>query len=291
MEDFAWVSWDAADGTRLAARDYPAVGPERGAPVLCLHGLTRNSRDFEAVAPWIAGQGRRVIVPDVRGRGRSGYAADPQSYHPGVYVADLLALLDKLEIGKVVAVGTSMGGLIAMVFSAMAPERLAGAALNDVGPQISPVGLARIGGYAGRTADVADWAGAAAYAKAINGVAFPGYGEADWMAFARRIYRDGERGPVLDYDPGIITPMAQPEGGLAPQPDLWPLFERLAEGGRPLLLIRGAISDLIEPEVAAEMRRRAPQMRYAEVAGVGHAPMLIEPEAKAALAEFLARAP
>jgi pimeloyl-ACP methyl ester carboxylesterase len=291
MSDYAWVEWVAADGVRLAARDYPAAGPERGAPVVCLHGLTRNSRDFEEVAPWISARGRRVLVPDVRGRGRSGYAADPSSYQPAFYAADLIGLLDKVAAPRVVAVGTSMGGLITMVLAAMVPERLAAAALNDIGPELSPVGLARIAGYAGKTAPVKNWADAAAYARAINGVAFPGYGPDAWAAFARRIFRDGPDGPVLDYDPDISRPLVQPEAGASPPPDPWPLFDRLAEGGRPLLLLRGALSDLLEPSAADRMQARAPQMARVEVAGVGHAPMLTEPDARTALAAFLDLAP
>ena len=241
MSDFAWTSWRGADGTSLMARDYAAQGGELGLPVVCLHGLTRNSRDFEDLAPWIAALGRRVLAPDVRGRGRSGYAADPATYQPAVYAADVVAMLDALAIPRAVVVGTSMGGLIAMVLAVMAPQRIAAAALNDVGPQLAAAGLARIASYAGQAPAVADWADAAAYAKAVNGTAFPAYGPADWAAFSRRLFRDGEEGPVPDYDPRIMQPLAS-----AAPVDLWPLFARLAEGGRPLLLLRGASSDVLE---------------------------------------------
>lgn len=289
MTEFAWRAWRAADDVALAARDYPAAEGEARLPVVCLHGLTRNSRDFEAVAPWIAGQGRRVLAPDVRGRGRSARAADPASYQPAVYAADLLALMDALGVSRVHVVGTSMGGLIAMTLAALAPERLAGAVLNDVGPELSPVGLARIGGYAGQSADLASWDEAAAYARSINETAFPHYSDADWLAFARRLFREESGRLALDYDPAIMAPMRAPQG--TPAPDLWPLFDALAAGRRPLALVRGAASDLLTPETAEVMRQRAPQMTWAEVPGVGHAPMLTEPEARAAIADFLARAP
>jgi pimeloyl-ACP methyl ester carboxylesterase len=283
-----WIAWTSADGVSLMARDYP--GSAERLPVVCLHGLTRNSRDFEAVAPWIAGQGRRVLAADVRGRGRSGYAADPTSYQPRVYVADLVALLDKLVIPQVLVVGTSMGGMIAMRMAADAPQRLGGAVLNDIGPELAPEGLERIGGYAGLQPEIADWADAADYARAINGVAFPDYGEADWAAFARRIFRQDEDGRLrLDYDPRIGEALRAAEG--APAPDPWLLFDRLAESGRALLLVRGALSDLLSPAAAAKMRERAPQTTFAEVPRVGHAPMLTEPAAQAAIAAFLARAP
>jgi pimeloyl-ACP methyl ester carboxylesterase len=289
MSEFAWVTCRSADGLTLMARDYAARGGEGRLPVVCLHGLTRNSRDFEAVAPWIAARGRRVIVPDVRGRGRSDYAPDPATYQPAAYVADVVAMLDALGEARAVVVGTSMGGLIAMAMAALAPSRLAGAALNDVGPKLRPEGLARIASYAGQAPTVTDWAGAAEYARRINAAAFPGYGAADWAAFARRIFREGEPGrPELDYDPNIMQPMREAAASGAPPPDLWPLFEALTRD-RPVLLVRGALSDLLGAEGAAEMRARAPRMAYAEVPGVGHAPMLTEPEAQAALGGFLDR--
>ena len=230
-----------------------------------------------------------MLAPDVRGRGRSAPSADPASYQPAMYAADLLALMDALGVTRAHVVGTSMGGLIAMTLAALAPQRLAGAVLNDVGPELSPAGLARIAGYAGQSAQVASWDEAAAYARRINETAFPHYSEDEWRAFARRLFREDAEGLALDYDPAIMTPMRQPEGAAAP--DLWPLFEALAAGARPLLLVRGATSDLLTPQTAQAMRERAPHMAYAEVAAVGHAPMLTEPEARAAIADFLARAP
>ena len=286
MSEFAWRSWRAADGTALFARDYPAGDGEARLPVVCLHGLTRNSRDFEAVAPWIAGQARRVLACDVRGRGRSAWA-DPATYQPAVYAADVLALLDALGIARAVVVGTSMGGLIAMALAAIAPGRLAGAVVNDVGPELAPAGLARIAAYAGRTPEITDWAAAAACARELNATAFPAYGEADWAAFARRLFREADGGRIaLDYDPAIRAPAPDPGAAAT---DLWPFVGQLAGEGRPLLLVRGALSDLLAPETVQAMRQCAPAMAYAEVPGVGHAPMLTEPEAKAAIADFLAR--
>ena len=287
MADFAWRTWRGADGARLMARDYPTVAEVGRAPAICLHGLTRNSRDFEVVAPWIARLGRRVLAPDVRGRGRSAYAANPAAYQPATYAADVLSLIDALDFARVVVVGTSMGGLIAMMLASIAPERLAGVVLNDIGPELSPTGLARIASYAGVSPDVADWPAAAAYAKAINGVAFPNYGDADWAAFARRIFREEGGRPVLDYDPRITEPFRQAAG--QPAPDLWPLFDKLAALDVPLLLVRGALSDLLGADVAAAMRARAPQMAYVEVPNVGHAPMLSEAPARAAIEELLVR--
>jgi len=279
------------DGLTLHARDYAgAEGPAK-LPVICLHGLTRNSRDFEAVAPWIAATGRRVIVPDVRGRGLSDRDPQPMRYVPLTYARDMTGLMEQAGIARAVFVGTSMGGLITMALALLKVRLIAGAVLNDVGPQVSPVGLARIAGYVGRQAAPVDtWAEAEAYARALNETAFPGRDDAFWAAFARRVFREDAAGrPVLDYDPQISAPI-RAAGPRALTPNLWPFFGRLARHA-PVLLVRGQTSDLLDPDIAGRMRRKAPKMAYVEVPGVGHAPMLDEPEAKAAILDFLGRVP
>jgi pimeloyl-ACP methyl ester carboxylesterase len=284
MTDFADRWWSSAEGLRLYARDYPGAAGEARLPVVCLHGLTRNSADFEDVAPWLAETGRRVLVPDVRGRGRSDRDPDPTRYNPAVYAADVLALLDGLGIARAVFIGTSMGGLITMMAALTAPVRVTAAVLNDVGPELSLAGLTRIGGYVGQAGVFADWSEAAAYARQSNAIAFPDYGVEDWDRFARRIAaRNGAGELVLAYDPAISAAV-QPA---LEAPNLWPLFEPLATG-RPVLLVRGALSDILDDAIAARTAERAPQVIQAVVPGVGHAPMLTEPAARAALAEFLA---
>ena len=290
MTEFAARFWTSADGLTLYARDYPGgSGPAR-LPVICIHGLTRNSKDFEEVAPWIAAQGRRVLAVDVRGRGRSAYDANPVNYQPPVYAGDMLALMTGAGIGRAVFVGTSMGGLITMALSAMSPASVAAAVLNDVGPELSPVGLGRIADYVGGEKRPArDWREAAEFIAGINGLAFPNNRPEDWAAFARRVFREQDGQLVLDYDPAIAEAFKAYDPAL-PQPNLWPLFEGFA-AGRPVLLVRGGASDLIDAEIGQRMRRAAPTMAYAEVPDVGHAPMLTEPEARAALDAFLAELP
>ena len=285
---FAGRTWTSTDGLVLHARDHaPAAGPAK-LPVVCIPGLTRNAADFGELAPWIAARGRRVLAVDLRGRGASAWDPQPLNYLPPTYANDVLGLLDAAGIARAVFVGTSLGGIVTMLLATLRPTAIAAAVLNDVGPSLNPEALRRIGGYAGRDPEVADWAGAAAYARAVNGEAFPHYNEAQWAAFARRLFAPGEDGrPRLNYDPEIGVQI-RAAGPTAAAPDMTPLFLALATA-RPLLLVRGGISDLIDPPRVAAMRALAPHMAYAEVPGVGHAPMLDEPEAREALADFLDR--
>jgi len=289
-ESFAERRWTSADGLSLYARDYAAAPGQARLPVIAIHGLTRNSADFGTLAPLIAQTGRRVLAVDVRGRGQSDRAIDPMTYQPATYAQDVLGLMGGLGIEKAVFIGTSMGGLITMAVAAVRSKVVAGAVLNDIGPEVSPVGLGRIASYAGEQVEINNWADAAAYAKRLNAVAFPHYADADWDAFARRIFRVGTEGtPVLDYDPDISVPI-RATGAKALVPNLWPMFGRLARA-RPVLLVRGETSDLLSAAIAAKMQKRAPKMDLVEVSGVGHAPMLDEPDAKAALFPFLGELP
>jgi pimeloyl-ACP methyl ester carboxylesterase len=273
------VFYRSEDGLRLYARDYP--GPERGAPViLCLPGLTRNSKDFAALAENLRAT-YRVICPDQRGRGRSDRDTDATRYRPDRYVQDMRALLDVLGITRAVVIGTSLGGMMALMMMVTDTGRIAAAVLNDVGPEVDPRGLARIAGYVGKTAPVGDWEAAAEQAAHTNGVAFPDYQPADWQAMARDLYVQEGTTPVLDYDPAIALGIST---GTA-APNLWPLFEMV--GTRPMLVIRGEISDILSAETLAEMMRRLPDLVTQTVARRGHAPTLGEPQAWSAIAEFL----
>lgn len=292
MADFQDRRWTSSDGLDLHARDYPPAPGAQPArlPVVCLHGLTRNARDFEEVAPALAAAGRRVLVPDVRGRGGSARDPQPLNYAPPVYARDVVEMAAALGVGRASFVGTSMGGLITLVLAAAAPALVADAALNDIGPVLDPAGLARIGAYTGAGADVADWGAAATYVRTVNGAASPHHAPADWDRFARRVFREDEAGrPVLDYDSAIAVPIRAAAAAGAPPPDLWPLFDALAHGRR-LLLVRGALSDLLSCDTADAMAARAPALTLAEVPDVGHAPALTEPVAQAALMRWLADA-
>ena len=289
MTEIREITWRSADGLRLFARDHGNAASSR-LPVICIPGLTRNSRDFQEVAPFIAAMDRRVIAVDLRGRGRSDRDPNPKRYKPPTYAQDMVALLDHLKIERAVFVGTSLGGIVTMTLAGQNLNRIGGAVLNDVGPVIARAGLNRIASYAGRIPPVRSWEDAIAYAKQTGGVAFPRYTDADWAVFVRRLFKEGEGGvPIPECDPQVFQPM-HPFFVWLLTPLVWGLFRKLA-GAAPTLLVRGAISDVLGTETAVRMRREAPKMAYVEVDGVGHAPMLSEPQAKAALTRFFAEAP
>mgnify|MGYP002723437328 CR=1 FL=1 len=172
----------------LVARDYPARSAQAPS-LLLMHGLTRNSADFEPLAWHLAGD-YRLIVPDQRGRGLSQWDPEPARYRPDVYAQDMLALLDGLSVARACLIGTSMGGLMAMVMNALRPDLATGFVFNDIGPVLDPAGIARIQGYVGPTGAMASWTAAAARCQASNEAAFPDYGKAEWIAFARRTCRE-----------------------------------------------------------------------------------------------------
>jgi len=278
--NYADVFFTSSDGLKLYARDH--AGPRDSAPVvLCLHGLTRNSKDFDGVARHLANRAR-VIAVDVRGRGRSQRATDADSYRPERYVEDVITLLDLLAVPAAHVIGTSMGGLMAMLLLARAPERVRSVIINDIGPQVEPAGLQRIASYVGHGNAAEDWAGAAANIRRINASAFPDYTEADWLAMARNLHVQQDRQIVLDYDPAIARGLA--DGTAAP--DLWDQFRALP--ARPMLVLRGELSDLLSAATVTRMQTHSPQVQSAVVANRGHAPSLDEPDARAAMDAFLA---
>ena len=276
--------WTSSDGLTLRYRDH--VGRDEHPPLLCIPGLTRNCRDFEPVAEAFAGE-RRVICVDLRGRGASDYAKDSASYQPLQYAADILTLLDHLGLERVVAVGTSLGGIVIMLLAMQAPERLAGVVLNDVGPEIEGAGLARIRGYVGQGRSFPTWMHAARGLREQAGAAHPDFGISDWLRLAKRLMAVGPGGRIaFDYDMRIAEPFQTAEG-TAPV-DMWPAFRALA--GRPVLAIRGALSDILSAATLARMAAEVPGLETCTVPRTGHAPTLDEPEAQAALRHFLAGA-
>lgn len=275
--------WWSNDGVRLHYRDYP--GPNTRPPLLCLPGLTRNARDYDALARRLS-PAWRVITVDLRGRGDSGYAKDPMSYVPLTYVQDIEGLLAELGVERYVAIGTSLGGIVTMLLAGTARATLAGVVLNDVGPEIMPEGLSRIRGYVGKSNTWPTWLHAARAVAEANESVYPAFQLEDWLAMAKRLYRLNSAGRiVLDYDMKIAEPFRVP--GNEAGPDMW----RALDGLRavPTLVLRGATSDVFAASVADRMAGVLEQGELVTIPAIGHAPTLDEPEAIAAIDRLLAR--
>lgn len=276
-------TWTSSDSLTLHYRDYP--GPEAAdkLPVLCLHGLTRNARDFAALAESLAAT-RRVIVPEMRGRGMSDYAPDSDTYSPATYVDDVELLLAELGISRFAVIGTSMGGLMTMLMAARTPGRMSAVVMNDIGPEVDADGVKRIAGYVGQGRSYPTWVHAARGLGDAHGAAFPDYDLDQWLEMAKRTMVVSQSGRIVfDYDMAIAEPFAKP-GNAAP-PNLWLAYEALA--GVPMLLVRGALSDLLSPDTVRQMSVRNPAMTTITVPRVGHAPTLDEPEVRAAIHALL----
>ncbi|MEX3314687.1 alpha/beta fold hydrolase [Sulfitobacter sp. PS-8MA] len=251
-----------------------------GLPILCLAGLTRSGADFDYVAPHLTAH--RLIRMDCRGRGRSEFDPNWQNYSLPVECRDVLDLLDHLALEKVAILGTSRGGLNAMGLAKAAKDRLLGVALNDVGPELDPKGIDFIMGYLGRNPSAKTYAeAAAAMARAFPD--FHDVPEARWLEEVKRHYIQTDSGLKITYDPHLRDAVAAAAGQTAP--DLWPYFDAL--DGLPLAAIRGANSTLLSRETLLKMQARRPDMIAVEVPGRGHVPFLDEPEALAALHEWI----
>lgn len=264
----------SSDGIRLAYRD-----EGHGPALLCLSGLTRNSSDFDYVAPYLSDV--RLIRMDYRGRGQSDWS-DYRTYTVEREARDVVELLDHLGLDRAAILGTSRGGLIAMYLAATAKARLSGVCLNDIGPELNSVGLKFIMTYLGRRPSQKTHA-EAAQARAAYMSGFANVPMSRWLEEVERFYPKTERGLGIDYDPALRKSIEAVSR--QPSPDLWPLFDCLQD--LPLALIRGAGSDLLPLSVAQEMRRRRPDMLYANVPDRGHVPFLDEPESLDILTQFL----
>ena len=278
--------WTSEDGLKLFYRDYPGgEGADARLPVLCMHGLTRNSRDFAALAEHIPAQGRRVIGPEMRGRGLSDYAPDSSPSTPVHYVADVELLLAELGFERFISIGTSLGGLMTMMLAAAKPGRLEGVVMNDIGPEVETAGLSRIGGYVGQGRSYPTWMHAARSLQSVHGEAFPDWDLDQWLEMAKRTLVVSQNGRIsYDYDMAIAEPFSEP-GNAAPA-NLWLAYEAMRDV--PMVLVRGELSDLLSADTVKQMGVRNPKMSLVTVPRVGHAPTLDEPEARAAIDALLA---
>jgi pimeloyl-ACP methyl ester carboxylesterase len=254
-------------------------------PVLCLPGLTRNARDYDALAARLAGS-RRILAVNLRGRGGSEYARDPMTYVPATYVEDIQRLIAELELSAAIAVGTSLGGIVTMLLKA-AGAPIVGAIINDVGPDIDPRGLSRIRSYVGRGSTFPTWMHAARAVQDNNADVYPDWGIEEWLAMAKRLYRLTSSGRiVLDYDLKIAEPFRTP--GREAGPDMWAALASLRDV--PVLVVRGGRSDVLSQETAERMLAALDQGELVTVPGVGHTPTLVEPMLQAPVDRLLARA-
>ena len=270
------VFFSASDGLRLHAADYgrhdPAIRDRL--PVVCLPGLTRNTRDFDDLARLLSTDPktpRRVVSFDYRGRGRSGWDKDPARYTIIIEAEDVLSGMAALGIEHAIFVGTSRGGLIMHVLAAMRPGVMAAGVLNDIGPVIEGAGLAQIKAYLSRMPQPKDWADAARILAEAHSKSFPALSDADWMDFARAIYIEKDGKLVSDFDPALLQGLAGVDLN-TPLPTLWPQFEGL--GGMPLLALRGEHSTLLSSETLIEMKNHVPSLQTETIPGHGHAPIL-----------------
>jgi pimeloyl-ACP methyl ester carboxylesterase len=283
MKPYSDEYFTNSDGLRQHYRDYHRAGPT--APVvLCMPGLTRNARDFEEVAEHLADR-CRVICVEQRGRGLSDRDPDPSRYQPITYVGDMMALLEHLGVRQVVALGTSLGGLMTILMQAMHPGVFSAAIINDIGPEVDPVGLKRIQGYVGKTSAPKSWDEAITQVQTANTGIFPHFTAADWDQFARKLYIEVDGVIRADYDPLISQNLNQNEETAAP--DLWTVFRAMT--AIPLLVIRGELSDILSEITLGVMAQVHPEMVSVTVPGVGHAPLLREPECLAAIDALIGR--
>lgn len=283
MPEYQERFYTSAEGLKLYYRDYS--GPSEPTPVLCIPGLTRNSRDFEAVASHVA-RTRRVLAADLRGRGKSAYDPQWKNYAVQLEAADMTRLMDDAGVNRVVVLGTSRGAIVGMLMGTF-PGVVSALILNDLGAELGPLGLDRILESVGNEPTQPNWDAAAAALELKYGAMFPGLPQERWLAFARALYR--EEGGILkpDYDPkiGDAMRMSSRNRQAGTPSSLWPLFDNVL--GCPTLVIRGENSDLLSAETVDKMKAMKPDLHSAVVRNRGHVPFLDEPEALAAIDDFL----
>lgn len=268
------VTYTASDGLRLFARDYgDRLSP--WLPVVCLPGLTRTGRDFAALAEHLSAhrhRPRRVVAFDYRGRGRSGWARTADSYNPVAEMNDVFDGMAMLGIPRAVVVGTSRGGIIALLMAVSRPASVAGIVLNDIGPAIEARGLARIKTYVGQTPNPDDWADAARIQKRLHGGQFTGWTDGDWLAYARLTYAEADGRPVADYDPKLADTFSGVEFD-RPVPTMWDEFRALKD--LPMMVLRGENSDILSAATVRQMVALHPGLEEIAVADEGH-PVLLQ---------------
>lgn len=278
----------ASDGLKLHVRCYGPRSAE-GLTVVCLPGLARTAADFETLAQALASDAsapRRVLALDYRGRGLSDYDRDPANYAYPTELGDLLAVLTALDAMPAVFIGTSRGGILTMLLAALRPTAIAGAVLNDIGPVIEPKGLMRIKGYVGKLPNPRNFEEGAEILRRLFDAQFPTLTHEDWLAAARRTFKNDKSGLVPTYDIKLAKTMEGVNFD-RPLPTLWKEFDALAHV--PVMVIRGANSDILMPATIEAMQARHPGLETFEVPDQGHTPLLVEADVIARIRDFVAR--
>lgn len=283
---FRELFYTSQDGLRLFAKDYGARASKH-LPVICLPGLTRNSKDFDALASRLSAT-RRVLCPDFRGRGRSQYCESWTEYTPQNEMLDIFDLMGAAGIHQAVFIGTSRGGIVTMLMAAQRPNAVRGAVLNDIGPEVAMEGLKRIASYAGVMEAPASWTEAAFKLRMMNERHFPSLTGDDWYEQARMTFAEEGGLPRIDYDARIGVALRKGlEAANGALPAMWPQFKSL--GHVPVLVLRGENSDVLSAETVKRMEKEHPKIVSATVKDRGHAPFLDEPDALAAIDGFFKR--
>lgn len=273
----------STDGLQLYARDYRHQNPR--ATVLCIPGLTRNAADFTQLCEHLAAD-FRVLAVDLRGRGQSDYDSNPNNYHPGTYVQDIITLLEAEALSSVILIGTSLGGLVSMLLTALHPQRVAAVVLNDIGPEVNTIGLEAVKQYISNPPPVNTWADAVASTRQSLGREYPDFSDQEWIDYTQNLFRENEQGqPVLDYDSHIADVIQQSDDNAVPA-NLWQAFETMK--AVPQLLIRGQRSYILSPQCVEKMQQINPSMHFVEVPRCGHVPLLTEAVSLAAIDGLLA---
>ena len=272
------------EGLSLAARSFGSYRTDR-LPLLCLPGLSRNSRDFIALGNSLGAE-RQVIAVDYRGRGLSDSDPDWRNYSPLVEARDALTVATAFGVEQAVVLGTSRGGIIAMLLGALRPGLLGGVILNDIGPVVEGTGLARIKAYLKGRSRVRSWDDAIIGVRRSIGTNFPALSEEDWRAYAEATFAERGRGLEPQFDRALLK-ILQPIDFTSPIPTLWPQFDSLKQ--RKLMTIRGQFSDILSVKTVEAMGRRHPEMETLVVRGQGHAPLLRDDETLESLEEFARR--
>ncbi len=280
------VTFTSRDGLTLYARHYAPPGPI-GRPVLCLPGLTRNSKDFHDLATFLSSHPSRprdVWCPDYRGRGRSAYDPDWQNYSPYMEMLDVLDLMAITDLHEVGLIGTSRGGIISMLMAVMRPTAMAALVLNDIGPVIETAGLARIMGYAGKIPVPANWDEAAELVRSMNRRFFTNLTDEDWHKLAHQWFSEQGGKPAASYDTKISNALSEIDI-MQKLPEMWPQFEALAH--IPVMVLRGENSDLLSAKTVEEMAQRHPTLTAVTIYAQGHAPLLTDRFSMGVIADFL----